>query len=134
MSSRLKFNLWSKSAAYPDYVKWKNQPFAVNPSSISGVGLFTDSTHSFSSGQTIGFAFFKVSASGNFELDYVESNIGSFVNNSDNPNMEIESTSQGLVLKAKQYIGPNTELTASYPSLINLFPNDPSVERTIKYW
>jgi len=134
MASRLKFSLWSKSTDYPAYVKWKNQPFAVNPSSINGVGLFTDSTSSFSTGQTIGYAFFKVGASGSFELDYIESNIGSFVNNDDNPNTEIISTSKGLVLKAKQNIGPNTELTASYQSLINMFPNDPSVERTIKYW
>lgn len=134
MSSRLKFSLWGKSSDYPDYVKWKNQPFAVLQSNINGVGLFTDSTHSFSTGQTIGYAFFKVGASGTFELDYIESNIGSFVNNSDNPNMEVVSTSQGLILKAKQHIGPNTELTASYQSLINMFPNDPSVERTIKYW
>lgn len=134
MFSRLKFTAWSKSSAYPAYVKWKNQPFAVNLSSINGVGLFTDSSSSFSTGQTIGYAFYKVGSSGRFDLDYLESNIGSFINNADEANMEAIKTDKGIVLKAKQNIASNTELTVSYQSIINLFPNDPSASQAIKYW
>jgi len=134
MFSRFKFGVWSKSAEYPTYVKWKNQPFAVNRSPIHGVGLFTDLVSVFSQGQTIGYIFYKVGSSGSFDLDYMQTNLGSFVNNSAQPNTEIVSTPQGLLLKAKESISSNTEITASYQELLNLFPNDESAVRTIKYW
>jgi hypothetical protein len=134
MVPRIKYKVWSRASTYPSYVKWKNQHFAVLRSSIDAVGLFTDSTSSFSTGQEIGYAFFKIGSSGHFDLDYLETNLGSFINDSDNPNIEVVKTSTGIVIKAKQNIVPNTELVANYQDLINLFPNDESVNRAIKYW
>lgn len=134
MLSRMSYKYWSKSASYPSYVKWKNQPFAVLHSALDGEGLFTDSVSSFTSGQVIGFAFYKIGSSGRFDFDYLESNIGSFINDASNPNMDVVLTSQGILLKANQNISPGTELTASYEAIMNLFPNDQTVQRVIQYW
>ena len=132
--TRLAYKFWCKSTAYPSYVKWKNQPFAVLRSPINGVGLFTDSASSFNTGDTIGIAFYKIAGTGKFDIDFFQSNLGSFVNDADTPNTQVVSTPQGLLLQATQSIGPVTELTVSYQSILNLFPNDPSVVRAIQYW
>jgi len=132
--SRAKYLLWSKSEAYPSFVKWKSLPFAVLRSSISGVGLFTDSSSSFSLGQQIGFAFVKRSTSGRFNFDYIETNFGSFINDSETPNMDVELTDNGVVFKSNQSIPPHTELTVSYRAIIDLFPDDETAEQSIKYW
>jgi hypothetical protein len=132
--SRTKYVYWSKSSAYPAYVKWVNLPFAILKSNLSGIGLFTDSVTSYAAGQIIGYAFFKVGSYGSFDLDYHESAVGSFVNDASAPNMNVVLTPQGIILTANQNIGPNTELTASYDAVINMFPNDQSVKRSIQYW
>ena len=125
---------WGKSGHFPDYLKWKNTPLAICPSLIHGVGLFCDSTSKFSAGQDVGMAFIKVSGTGLFIGDYLETNIGMFVNNSQNPNVEIVMAPQGLIMRALVDIGPNIEITASYQSLIDLFPDDGSAALFIKYW
>jgi hypothetical protein len=134
MLSRFGYKLWSKSPGYPAYVKWENLPFAVLRSPLSGVGLFTDTTSSFTTGQVIGYSFFKINSSGKFNIDYLETNIGSFINNSGAPNMNVVQTSTGLQLVANQNIPPGTELTVSYQAIINMFPNDVSVKQEIQYW
>jgi hypothetical protein len=134
MISRMLYHSWSESSNYPTYVKWKKLPFAIVKSPINGVGLFTDSSTTFNAGDIIGYAFYKVAHAGSFETDYLESNIGSFVNDSSSPNIDIVLTSDGIIMKAKQKILPNTELTGSYQQLINLFPGDASAEKLIKYW
>ncbi|MBL0310145.1 MAG: hypothetical protein IPP77_10845 [Bacteroidetes bacterium] len=98
------------------------------------MGLFSDSTHSFSTGDTIGYAFFKIGSTGSFDIDFMESNIGSFINDSQTPNMEVLLTPKGLLLRAKQSIASTTELMASYREIIDLFPNDKSIRRSIQYW
>lgn len=132
--SRFAFKKWSNSATYPDYVKWKNQPFAVLHSALNGVGLFTDSLTTFAQGQEIGFAFIKIQDTQHFSIDYVETNAGSFINDDVSPNVNIELTPLGLKLRANVAIPPNTELTVSYQALIDLFQGDPEVVQAIKYW
>jgi hypothetical protein len=134
MMSRIKFKKWSESPSYPSYVKWKDLPFAVNHSSIDGVGLFCDSTHSFSANQVIGFAFIKKKATGHFSVDYLETNAGSFINNSDTPNAQVELSEQGVVIRAISAITPLSEITVSYQALIDLFQGDPEVVQAVKYW
>ena len=134
MMSRIKFKKWSESPNYPTYVKWKDLPFAVNHSSIDGVGLFCDSTHSFSANQVIGFAFIKKKDTGHFSVDYLETNAGSFINNSDTPNAQVELSEQGVVIRAISAITPLSEITVSYQELIDLFQGDPEVVQAVKYW
>jgi hypothetical protein len=130
----IKFKMWNASGSYPAYVKWKSDPFAVLRSSIGGLGLFTDSVTTFSSGQTIGWLYYKTNSTGRFNLDYIQSNIGMFVNNSETPNMQIIQTSQGLSLQALQTIGPGTELTIRFRDLRSMFPNDPTVLMKMRHW
>lgn len=132
--SKLSFRMWKMSNNYPAYVKWKSQPFAVLRSSIDGLGLFTDSVSSFTTGQEIGWIYYKVNSSGRFDMDYLDSNIGLFINNSDNPNAELVQTSQGIKIKATRAINSVSEITIRYQDILNLFPNDPSAVRKIKYW
>jgi hypothetical protein len=132
--SRLKHSLWAKSPNYPAYVKWMNYPFSIGISNIHGIGLFTDSSSTFIVNDIIGYAFVKKRNTGNFNLDYLQTNLGSFVNDSENPNVDVELTNQGLVLKAKTTIAPNTEITASYRAIIELFNGDKNVENVLRYW
>jgi len=132
--NRNMIHFWNLSGQFPSYLKWKNAPFAVRPSIISGVGLFTDSTSSFSTGQDIGWAFTKFSNTGSFMYDYIESNIGIYINDSQTPNVTITQTPQGLMMTASTYIAPNTEIVARYQDIINMFPNDESVKLLIQYW
>ncbi|MFH0866470.1 MAG: SET domain-containing protein [Bacteroidota bacterium] len=132
--SREKIHFWSKSGQFPAYIDWENAPFAIQPSAINGVGLFTDSSGSYTAGLDIGWAFIKVAGTGVFIDDYYESNIGMFVNDSQTPNAEIINTTQGLMMRAITTIGPNTEITASYQQILDLFPNDDTVKFLIKYW
>ena len=132
--SKAYFRTWTRTAKFPGYAKWDNLPLAVANSSVSGVGLFCDSSSTFSRGDTIGFAFYKSGSTGTFSLDYIESNLGTFVNNSSAPNMNIVKTSRGLMMVANCSIKSGTELTASYQSLINFFPNDATAREQIKYW
>jgi len=132
--SRITIHFWSESGQFPAYLKWENAPFSIRPSNISGVGLFTDSTSSFTSGQNVGWAFTKFSNTGSFMYDYIESNIGMYINDSQTPNVSVISTPQGLMMKAATNIAPNTEIIARYQDIINMFPNDESVKLLIQYW
>ncbi|MDX2003300.1 MAG: SET domain-containing protein [Chitinophagales bacterium] len=134
MLTRFGYKLWSGGTNYPGYTDWLNYPFAVANSIIAGVGLFTDSSSSFTSGQSVGYAFYKTGSTGKFSFDYVETNLGSFINDSQTPNLDILVTSDGIVLRANQAIGPNTELTANYRALIALFPQDASLKALVRYW
>jgi hypothetical protein len=131
---RMRFRIWRQSNSFPTYVKWKGFPFSICNSPIDGLGLFSDSLSSFAQGSEIGFAFIKINNTGHFELDYQETNIGSFINDSQEPNMEVVLTSMGIIMKAKVNISPNTELTLNYREIIVLFPEDAGVVRSIKYW
>lgn len=132
--SREQIHFWSKSGQFPAYIDWENAPFSIQLSSINGVGLFTDSASSYTAGQDIGWAFIKAVSTGVFMDDYYESNIGMFVNDSQTPNAEIISTPQGLMMRALADIAPNTEITASYQQILDLFPNDGTAKFLIKYW
>jgi hypothetical protein len=122
------------SGHFPSYLKWLNSPFAIRHSPLNGYGLFTDSVSSFSSGQVVGYAFFKLNTTGHFDLDYREANIGLYINDSDNPNVTLTKVAGGIQMTANTNIGPNTEITSSYQNLINLFPGDQDVVRVIQYW
>lgn len=132
--SRIEYKYWSKSLKYPTYVQWKGQPFSVLKSPLDGVGLFTDSLNTFSTGQIIGTIFYKVSSGGTFQSDYIESNIGTFINDSNTPNAKSYITPQGIIIKATQNILKKSEITVSYQDLMNLFPNDMTVVNLVKYW
>lgn len=132
--SREQIHFWGQTPQFPAYLKWNNCPFAICPSQIDGVGLFTDSLSSFTVGQDVSWAFIKVAATGSFMEDYYESNPGMFINDSQQPNVEIISTPQGLLMRALTAIGPNTEIVARYQDIINLFPGDNTVKFLIKYW
>jgi len=122
--NRANIFLWNNDGTFPASLKWKNAPFYLKRDASGAIGLFTDSTNSFNSGQDIGFAFIKISSSGYFMDDYFESNIGLMINNSESPNVTIVSGSQGLMMQANTYIAPNTEITVKYQDILDLFPND----------
>lgn len=132
--SREQLHYWGQSGQFPTYLEWNNCPFAICPSPIDGVGLYTDSTSSFAAGQDVGWAFIKVAATGIFMDDYYETNIGMFVNDSQSPNVEIVTSPQGLMMRAITAIGPNTEIISRYQDIIDLFPGDNTVKFLIKYW
>jgi hypothetical protein len=132
--SRIKLAYWSKQSNFPPYLKWKGQAFAVLKSAIDGIGLFTDSTTTYNTGDFVAYAFVKRASAGRFDLDYIETNPASFINDHSEPNLDIELTGQGIILKANRPIAALTELTISYAALIALFPGDITAERTIKYW
>jgi hypothetical protein len=132
--SREQIHFWGQTGQFPTYLDWKNSAFAISPSTIDGVGLFTNSQSSFTTGQDVGWAFIKVASTGHFMDDYYESNIGMFVNDSQTPNVEIVSSPQGLMMRAVSNIGPNTEIVARYKDIIDLFPGDNTVKFLIKYW
>jgi len=133
LASRIKIAYWSKQKNFPGYLKWKGQPFAILKSEIDGVGLFTDSVSTFNTGDVVAYAFVKRASAGRFDLDYIETNPASFINDQTDPNLDIELSGQGIILKANKPIAELTELTISYAALIALFPGDITVERTIKY-
>jgi len=133
MMSRLLIGIWSKSNSFPNYLQWKDLPFSVRVSSIDGVGLFTDTLNAYNSGDTIGYAFFKRASTGKFSLDYFHSSLGTFINDSEDPNMDVMITSKGILIRANRFIASNTELTINYRAVIALFPNDPTVSKLI-YW
>lgn len=119
-----KIYLWNNAGTFPAYIGWKNTPFAMQHSTIGGIGLFTDSTHSFSIGQDVGYVYIKAASTGSFMNDYYESNIGVFTNDAENKNVEIVLMSDGLMMRALTNISPNTEIIASSSDILTLFPND----------
>ncbi len=127
----IRFQFWAQSDNYPSYVKWVNQPFAVLKTGKHSASLFTDSISSFKPGSTISYAFLTRQNIGRFDMNYIKTNVCSFINNSEKPNTEIVESPKGLYFRAKKYIGPNTELTVDYSSLKNMFPNDPTVNKMV---
>ncbi len=119
-----KIYLWNNAGTFPAYIGWKNTPFAIQHSTIGGIGLFTDSTHSFSTGQDIGYVYIKAASTGSFMNDYYESNIGIFTNDAEAKNVEIVLMTDGLIMRALTNISPNTEIIASSSDILTLFPND----------
>jgi hypothetical protein len=132
--SREQIHFLGQTNQFPADLKWKNSAFSIRPSIIDGVGLFSDSIHSFGVGEDVGWAFIKVASTDSFMDDYYESNIGMFVNNSQTPNVAIISSPQGLMMRALTAIGPNTEIIARYQDIIDIFPSDNTVKFLIKYW
>jgi hypothetical protein len=130
--SRESIFFWSKSGQIPVYLEWENTSFALCKSTIRGTGLFTNTSGSFTTGQDVGLLFIKVGTSGKFIKDYYQSNAGYFVNDSQTPNVTVVSTSQGLMMQAISDIYPNTEIVASFQSIIAMFPNDPTVKFVVK--
>jgi hypothetical protein len=131
--SRDRIHLWTKTGTFPNYLNWKNTPFSLQKSNIHGIGLFTDAQTGFSTGEDIGWAFVKVSSTGVFMNDYYESHIGMFINDSETSNVQIISTQEGLLMRAKTNIPPNTEIVVRYQDFFDLFPNDTSVKFLIQY-
>lgn len=127
---KAKIFMWNGIGTFPPSLEWKNSPFCLQPSGEK-IGLFTNSTHSFTSGQDVGLAYIKVSSSGFFMNDYYESNIGGMVNDSETPNVEIYATSQGLMMRALTSIPANSEIIARYRDIVNMFPNDVTVKLLI---
>lgn len=132
--SRIKLAYWSKQSNFPSYLQWKAQAYAVLKSNIDGIGLFTDSSTTYNTGDVVAYAFVKRASAGRFDLDYIETNPASFINDHADPNLDIELTGHGIILKANRPIATLTELTISYAALIALFPGDITAERAIKYW
>ncbi len=127
----LMYHFWVQSDNYPAYVKWKNQPFAILKVGKHNAALFTDSLTGYSSGDIVGLAFFKRGNTGRFDIDYVKTNVCSFVNHAEKPNMEIVSTAKGLFFRAKNKIGPNTELTVNYGEIKTIAGADPSANKML---
>jgi len=127
----VRYRFWVQSDDYPAYVKWVNQPFAILKLGKHNAALFTDSVSYFKAGSIISYAFYNRQNVGKFDMDYIKTNVCSFVNGSKNPNMEIVSSSKGLYFRAKENIAPNTELTVDYTSISNMFPNDHSVNKMV---
>ncbi|MBX7203685.1 MAG: hypothetical protein K1X77_11490 [Bacteroidia bacterium] len=134
LMTRVRFKSWGSMESFPNYLQWKNQPFAVRKSTIHGLGLFADSVSSFNTGDVVVCAFVKRSSTGRFDLDYLQTNPASFINDAQNANLDIEITAHSIVLKAKETISPLTELTISYAALIALFADDTTVKHAVKYW
>jgi len=123
-----KLFIWGKTVTFPAYLDWKDAPFAIQHSTTGSIGLFTDSTHSFTTGQNIGYIYLKSASTGTFINDYHKSNIGYFVNNGNTKNVEILQDANGLMMRAIANIGPNHEVVASFNDIFNLFPNDNSLQ------
>lgn len=132
--SRAQYRRWSRSAAYPAYVQWSDRPFALLRSPVHGVGLFTDQSTTCTAGEVIGYAFVKTAHTGIFNRDYRETNIGSFVNDSEDPNLDVLLVPRGIIMRANRSIAPCTELRAAYRAIMALFPNDPTVTKQLRYW
>jgi len=127
---KAKIFLWNGIGTFPGNLEWKNSPFCLKPVGDK-IGLFTNSTHSFTSGQDVGLAFIKVASTGYFMNDYYQSNIGLMVNDSDTPNVEIYATSQGLMMRALTSIPSNTEIILKYSSIVTMYPHDITVKMMI---
>jgi hypothetical protein len=135
LMNRMRFKSWGMQETFPAYLQWKQQPFAIKKSAIHGLGLFADSSQTFQQGDTICILFTKRNTTGYFELDYMQSNPGSFINDSAQPNAEAVFSGQHIFMVASQYIPPQTEITVSYRQLLELLGNDNrSAARVIKYW
>lgn len=117
----------SGSSSGPTYLKWKDQSYGLLATQ-NGLRLCTDSATSFSSGQDIGWAFFKIRSLGSFEMDYAKSSLWQFVEDSDSPNMQVVLTSQGVQLKSLSTISPGSKLTVRYDDVKGLFPGDATVK------
>lgn len=118
---------WANTGQFPDYLKWVNTPFALQKTTSDNIGLFTDSTTSFSAGQDVGIIFIKVQNTGAFINDYIESNIGAFISNAGSENVSVNITGNGLMMKAINLIEPNTQIIYSYQDILNLFAGDNTV-------
>lgn len=135
LMNRMRFKSWAAQESFPGYLQWKSQPFAVQKSTIHGLGLFADSLHTFFTGDTVCVLFTQRSTTGYFELDYLQTNPGSFINDSQQANTEAVISTQKIVLLAKQNISAGAEITLDYRQLLGLFGNDnQSAARVIKYW
>jgi hypothetical protein len=123
-----KLFIWGKSLNFPTYLDWKDAPFAIQHSASGGIGLFTDSTHSYASGENLGYIYLKSGNTGAFINDYHKSNIGYFVNNRTAKNVEIVQDANGLMMRTTASIGTNQEVVASFNDIFTLFPTDKTLQ------
>lgn len=113
------------------YLKWIDAPYGLKSTSL-GLKLCVDSFTSFSSGQSVGWAFFKIRSLGKFDMDYIKSNLWQFIDDSQSPNLQPVLTSDGVQLNAIGNIAPNSVLTVSYSAFRALFPGDQTVHLRIR--
>ena len=100
------------------YMKWKTYPLAVARTEGRSLGLYSDSTASFTTGQEIGTLYFKRGSS------FLETNLKLFVKDGDTPNIELGTNANGdIVMKARQGIGANEAITISRSELQLLITN-----------
>jgi hypothetical protein len=107
-----------------DRLEFPDTKLCVRSSQIHGVALHTLPGKFFAEGDTVAFAFTKVSSTGVFGVDYIETQFGAFVNNCESPNVSVAKAEHGLVMIAIKKILPNTEICASYRQFGKLFPGD----------
>jgi hypothetical protein len=128
MLTQQKLFIWGKTINFPAYLDWKDAPFAIQHTTTGAIGLFTDSTHNFTSGQNLGYIYLKSGSTGTFINDYHKSNIGYFVNNGTAKNVEIVQDANGLMMKAITNISTNHEIVVSFNDIFNLFPADKTLQ------
>jgi len=120
-------------------------PYKVNKSKISGKGIFA--TRDIEKDENLGIAFIKVSNTGIPDKDFKRTELGTFVNHSDKPNLKVEKTNKEYLYIALKNIKNGEELTVDYKKfdfegergflengLISLDKFDEKFLKTIKDW